>query len=104
MRRGLIVYLMGKAALPEDFQPEAYCRPSGQEPDDLQLVVSRQGGLELDEAWHYLCNSGCDPIHLLVADPASPRFRPLYPLVRLGLVQRVPAPLATLQFPGGWLS
>jgi hypothetical protein len=90
MTQGVIVYLLGEEEPPEGLKTATHyqglIRPDG----PLEVVVSRQGGLNLAEAWHFLLGLGCEPIHLLVTMGEHDRLRPLYPLVRLTGVARGP--------------
>ena|GEM_PF-595201 len=49
----------------------------------VELVGSRQGFFEVEEAWHYLFTKGYGNIKLLVAQTDQKCLRPLHPLVRL---------------------
>jgi len=91
MKQGIIVYLLeGGEPLP-GVEPGTHYQGLSQPAGPLEVVVSRQGILELDDAWHFLLSRGCDPIHLLITQAEQDRLRPLYPLVRLSDVARVAA-------------
>jgi len=49
----------------------------------VELVSSRQGFFEVEEAWHYLFTKGYGNIKLLVAQTDQNCLQPLHPLVRL---------------------
>jgi hypothetical protein len=83
MKRGLIVYLVGGAELPEDFDLAGCCRKIGFPADRVALVGARQGFYEVEEAWHYLTTKGYGDIKLLVAQREQNCLRPVHPLVRL---------------------
>jgi hypothetical protein len=83
MRSGLIVYLVGGAELPEDFDLAGHCREIGFPADRVELVGSGQGFPEVDDAWHYLFTKGYGDIRLLVAQTAQNCLQPLHPPVRL---------------------
>ncbi|MBM4283950.1 MAG: hypothetical protein FJ128_01695 [Deltaproteobacteria bacterium] len=87
----LIVYLPGRAVLPEDFCPQHYSPTLARLASHLHVVIARPGVYELDEAWQDLRRLGHAPIYLLVSDPAAGAFQPQHPLVRLDWVQRVSA-------------
>jgi hypothetical protein len=89
MKQGIIVYLLGGGELPEGLTAGAFYQGLSQAAGPLEIVVSRSGNLELDDAWHFLLTLGCEPIHLLVTMAEQDRLRPLYPLVRLTGVARV---------------
>ena len=83
MKSGLIVYLVGGAELPEDFDLAGCCREIGFPSDRVELVSSQQGFFEVDDAWHYLFTKGYGDIKLLVAQTDQQCLRPIHPLVRL---------------------
>lgn len=83
MRSGLIVYLVGGAGLPEGFDLAGCCKEIGFPADRVELVGSRQGFFEVNDAWHYLFTKGYGNIKLLVAQTDQKSLRPLSPLVRL---------------------
>jgi len=83
MRSGLIVYLVGDAELPEGLELAGLCKEMGFPADRVELVSSRQGFFEVEEAWHYLFTKGYGNIKLLVAQTDQKCLRPLHPLVRL---------------------
>jgi hypothetical protein len=93
MTQGVIVYLLGSEEPPDGVEAGSHyqglCQPTG----PLEVVVSRQGILTLDDAWHFLLSRGCDAIHLLVTRVEPDRLRPLCPPVRLtGLVRAAEGP------------
>jgi hypothetical protein len=83
MRSGLIVYLVGEGELPESFDLASCCKEIGFPADRVELVGSRQGFFEVNDAWHYLFTKGYGDIKLLVAQTDQKCLRPLHPLVRL---------------------
>ena len=83
MKSGLIVYLVGGAELPEDFPLASHCKEIGFPADRVELVGSRQGFFEVNDAWHYLFTGGYGDIKLLVAETDQQCLRPIHPLVRL---------------------
>ncbi len=83
MRSGLIVYLVGEGELPEGFDLASGCKEMGFPADRVELVGSRQGFFEVNDAWHYLFTKGYGNIKLLVAQTDQKCLRPLSPLVRL---------------------
>lgn len=83
MRSGLIVYLVGGAELPEGFDLASLCKEIGFPADRVELVGSRQGFFEVDDAWHYLFTRGYGDIKLLVAQTDQKCLWALHPLVRL---------------------
>jgi len=83
MKRGLIVYLTGGAELPEGFYLLSHCREMGFSADRAELVGSRQGFYEVNDAWHYLFTKGYGDIKLLVAQAGQNCLQPLHPPVRL---------------------
>jgi len=86
MRSGLIVYLVGDGELPEGANLAGLCRDMGFPADRVELVGSRQGFYEVEDAWHYLFTKGYGNIQLLVAQRDQDRLRPLnlrQPLLRL---------------------
>jgi len=83
MRSGLIVYLVGEGELPEGLELAGLCKEMGFPADRVELVSSRQGFFEVEEAWHYLFTKGYGNIKLLVAQTDQKCLRPLHPLVRL---------------------
>jgi hypothetical protein len=83
MRSGLIVYLVGEGELPEGFDLASCCKEIGVPADRVELVGSRQGFFEVNDAWHYLYSKGYGDIKLLVAQTDQKCLRPLHPLVRL---------------------
>ncbi|MEW6660246.1 MAG: hypothetical protein AB1424_16500 [Thermodesulfobacteriota bacterium] len=89
MTQGVIVYLMGGGKPPGGLQPGAHYQGLTNPQGPLEIVVSRPGILELDDAWHFLLSLGCESIQLLVATAKHDRLHPLYPLVRLRGVERV---------------
>ena len=89
MTQGIIVYLVGGGEPPEGVISATHYQGLSQSGGPLEIVVSRPGILELDDAWHFLLARGCEPIHLLVTQAEEDRLRPLYPLVRLTGVARL---------------
>jgi hypothetical protein len=83
MKRGLIVYLVGGAELPEGFDLAGRCQEIGFPADRVALVGSRQGFFAVDDAWHYLFTKGYGDIRLLVAATDQNSLRSLHPAVRL---------------------
>lgn len=83
MKSGLIVYLVGGGELPEDFDLGSHCKEMGFPADRVELVSSRQGFLEVEDAWHYLFTKGYGHINLLVAQAGQNCLQPLKPPVRL---------------------
>ena len=83
MKSGLIVYLVGGAELPEDFDLAGSCKRIGFSADRVELVGSGQGFYEVEEAWHHLITKGYGNIQLLVAQTDQKCLRPIHPLVRL---------------------
>jgi hypothetical protein len=83
MKSGLIVYLAGGTELPEGFDVKGQCRALGYPADRVELVGSRQGFPEVNDAWHYLFTRGCGDIKLLVAQAEPGRLQPLSAPVRL---------------------
>jgi hypothetical protein len=82
MKDGLIVYVVGDAELPEDFD----LSPAGlgQTVDRVAMVAAQQGFFTVEDAWYALFTRGCGRISLMVAEPEAPRgLRPLGPAVRL---------------------
>lgn len=89
MTQGVIIHLLGEEAPPEGLKTGTHYQGLSQFDEAMEVVVSQPGILELDDAWHFLLNLGCEPIHLLVALAENDRLRPLYPMVRLTGVARV---------------
>jgi hypothetical protein len=83
MKSGLIVYLTGKTELPEGFDLLGQCREMGFTADRAELVGSRQGFFEVNDAWYHLFTRGYGDIRLLVAQSDQKRLQPLHPPVRL---------------------
>jgi hypothetical protein len=83
MKSGLIVYLVGDAELPEGLNLADLCKEMGYPADRVELVSSRQGFYEVDDAWHYLFTKGCGNINLLVAQRDQEHLQALRPLLRL---------------------
>jgi hypothetical protein len=83
MKSGLIVYLVGGAELPESFDLAGSCEEMGFPADRVELVGSRQGFFEVEDAWHYLFTRGCGAIKLLVAQTDNRSLQPLHPPIRL---------------------
>jgi hypothetical protein len=88
MKSGIIVYVLGGGEPPHHLEAggdPGWTPPAG----PTEVVVSRAGCLELDDAWHLLLDRGCDPIHLMVVLTQAEGLQPLYPVVRLTGVDRV---------------
>jgi hypothetical protein len=83
MKQGIILYLLGGGELPDGVEPGNHYQVLSHPTGPMEFVVSRPGTLELDDAWHFLLNLGCETIHLLVALADHGRLRLLNPLVRL---------------------
>jgi hypothetical protein len=83
MKSGLIVYLVGGAELPEGFDLASQCRQIGYNADRVELVGSRDGFFQVEDAWHHLFVKGYGDIKLLVAQADQKFLRPIHPLVRL---------------------
>jgi hypothetical protein len=89
MTQGVIIFVMGEKA-PDGLQTGAHYQGLRQSTGALEVVISQSGVLELDDAWHFLRNFSCEPIHLLVTAAEPDRLRPVYPLVRLAGENRLP--------------
>ena len=74
MKSGLIVYLAGGAELPEGFDLAGCCKEIGFPADRVELVGSRQGFFEVNDAWHFLFTKGYGDIKLLVAANGTQLF------------------------------
>ena len=84
MKDGLIVYLVGSEALPEDFDLAAASRALGHEAQQVEVVSKDEGFFSVEDAWHFLLTRGCGRINLLVAETEGRgRLKPLSPAVRL---------------------
>jgi hypothetical protein len=83
MKSGLIVYLVGGAQLPEDFDLAGHCRQIGLGADRVELVGGQDGFFAVEDAWYHLFVKGFGDIKLLVAQTEQARLQPLHPLVRL---------------------
>ncbi len=83
MKSGLIVYLVGGAQLPAGVDLATCCKELGLTADRVELVGSRQGFFEVDDAWHHLLTKGCGNIKLMVAQMEQEVLRPLQPPFRL---------------------
>jgi hypothetical protein len=83
MKKGLIVYLVNGAELPEDFDPAPAATGLGQLADSVAIVAQDQGFFDVQEAWHFLFTRGCGRISLLVAQLEDGNLRPLGDTVRL---------------------
>ncbi len=83
MKRGLIVYLVGGAELPEGFDLAGRCQEIGCSADRVELVGCGQGFFAVDDAWHYLFTKGYGDIRLLVAQTDQKCLRAIHPAVRL---------------------
>jgi hypothetical protein len=93
MTQGVIVYVLGRGEPPAAADPGTCCQGLGNHTGRLEIVVTRPGLWELDDAWHFLLAKGCEPIHLLVTHAEQDYLRPLYPLVRLtGVARRAERP------------
>ena len=79
MKRGLIVYLTGGAELPEGFDLMGHCREMGFTADRVELVGSRQGFYEVNDAWYHLFTKGYGDIKLLVAQAEQNCLQPVHP-------------------------
>jgi hypothetical protein len=79
MKSGLITYLVGGSELPEGLDLAGHCKELGFPADRVELVGSRQGFYEVEDAWHYLYTKGCGDIKLLVAQRHQNRLQPLHP-------------------------
>jgi len=91
MTQGVIIYLLGGEELPAGVEPGTHYQGLRQPAGPLEIVVSKPGILELDDAWHFLLNLGCETVHLLVTLAEQGGLHPVYPLVRLSGVTRVAA-------------
>jgi len=83
MKSGLIVYLVGGVELPEGFDLASHCREMGFSADRVELVGSRQGFFNVEDAWHHLFTKGYGDIQLLVAQANDTCLRPIHPPLRL---------------------
>ncbi len=84
MKDGLIVYLVGGAEVPEDFDAARAVQNLGQRAQRVELVAPQQGFFTVEDAWHFLITRGCGRISLLVAEwEEAEKLRPLGPAVRL---------------------
>lgn len=83
MKRGLIVYLVGGAELPEGFDLASCCERIGFPADRVELVGHQEGFYDVDDAWHHLVTKGYGYINLLVAQMGQNCLQPIHPLVRL---------------------
>ncbi|MFA5112121.1 MAG: hypothetical protein WC443_11985 [Desulfobaccales bacterium] len=84
MKDGLIVYLVGGAELPEDFNPTPAARALGVAADRVEMVAPEQGFFTVEDAWHFLFTRGCGRISLMVAEATgATSLRALGPAVRL---------------------
>ena len=84
MKDGLIVYLVGGAEAPEDFDVVKATQALGQRAQRVELVSSKQGFFTVEDAWHFLFTRGCGRISLLVAEwEEAEGLRPLGTAVRL---------------------
>ncbi len=91
MTQGVIIYLLGGGEPPAGVESGTYYQELSHLTGPVEVVVSQPGILELDDAWHFLLDRGCEPIHLLVTQAEQDRLNPLYPLIRLTGVARVAA-------------
>jgi hypothetical protein len=83
MKQGIILYLLAGGELPDGVEPGTHYQVLSHPAGPMEFVVSRQGTLELDDAWHFLLSLGCEKIDLLVTLADHGRLRLLYPRVRL---------------------
>lgn len=79
MKSGLIVYLVGDGELPEGVDLAGLCKELGFQADRVELVGSRQGFYQVEDAWHFLFTKGYANIKLLVAQQDQDRLQPLHP-------------------------
>jgi hypothetical protein len=82
MKDGLIVYVVGDAELPEeyDLSPASL----GEAADRVVMVAPQQGYFTVEDAWHALFTRGCGRINLMIAEVTAPSvLSPLGPAVRL---------------------
>jgi hypothetical protein len=101
MTQGVIIYLLGGGEPPEGVEAGSHYQGLSLPTGPMEVVVSRPGVLDLNDAWHFLITRGCEPIHLLVTQAETERLRPLYPLVRLTGAARAAADPAKVCWPGG---
>lgn len=84
MQDGLIIYLVGSPALPEDFDAAQAARALGHAAQRVEMVSRHQGFFSVEDAWHFLLTRGCGRISLMVAQyEKAEALRPLGPTVRL---------------------
>ena len=69
--------------MPEGFDLAGHCKEIGFPADRVELVGSRQGFFEVNDAWHHLFTKGYGDIKLLVAETDQKCLLPVHPLVRL---------------------
>jgi hypothetical protein len=69
--------------LTDDFDLADCCKKIGFPADRVELVGSKQGFFEVEDAWHHLFTKGYGDVKLLVAQPEQKGLRPIHPLVRL---------------------
>jgi hypothetical protein len=82
MKDGLIVYVVGDAELPEEYDLSR--ATLGQAADRVAIVAAQQGFFTVEDAWYALFTRGCGRISLMLAEVAAPSdLRPLGPAVRL---------------------
>jgi len=84
MKDGLIVYLVGGAALPEEFDVGQAAQAWGHKAQHVELVSGEQGFFTVEDAMHFLLTRGCGRLSLVVAQAQDQQtLRPLSPAVRL---------------------
>jgi hypothetical protein len=83
MKSGLIIYLVGGAQLPEDFDLASNCRNLGFHADRVELAGTRDGFSNVEEAWHHLVTKGYGNIQLLVVSAYETRLEHSHPPLRL---------------------
>jgi len=71
MKEGLIVYLVGGADWPQDFDAAPAARALAQSADHVEVVAPDEGFFSVEDAWHFLFTRGCGRISLLVAQPGD---------------------------------
>jgi hypothetical protein len=83
MKSGLIIYLVGGAQLPEDFDLAGNCRKLGFDADRVELAGTRDGFFNVGDAWQHLFTAGYGNIQLLVVSAYETRLQPFHPPLRL---------------------
>lgn len=83
MKSGLIIYLVGGAQLPEDFDLASNCRKLGFDADRVELAGTRDGFFNVEDAWHHLVTKGYGNIQLLVVSVYETRLQQFHPPLRL---------------------